>query len=129
MHHGQADGGTLQEVVEARGRTECEQGQCQTKHDWDDAGDGDDKNRVQMTNDERDDANESQALAGGDITKYRANVAGTRYLTQDRPDLKCATLQVCAMSIPSVSDLERFKRKVSREEAANRVPAPMATKW
>ena len=40
---------------------QCEQGQCQTKHGWDDAGDGDDKNRVQMTNDERDDAKDSQS--------------------------------------------------------------------
>ena len=32
---------------------QCEQGQRQTKHDWDDAGDGDGRNRVQMTNDER----------------------------------------------------------------------------
>ena len=34
------------------------------------AGDGDDKNRVQMTNDERDDVNDSLALTGGDITKF-----------------------------------------------------------
>ena len=49
--------------------------QRQTKHDWDDAGDGDDKNRVQMTN---------------DITKYRALVERISFLSQDRPDLKFA---------------------------------------
>ena len=40
-----------------------------------------------MTNDERDDANDSQALTGGDITKNRALVALICYLPQDRPDL------------------------------------------
>ena len=59
----------------SKGENHCEQGQRHTKHDLDDAGDGDDKNRVQMTNDERDDANDSQALTGGDIAKYRAIVA------------------------------------------------------
>ena len=32
----------------SKGENQCEQGQRQTKHDWDDAGDGDDKNKVQM---------------------------------------------------------------------------------
>ena len=48
----------------SKGENHCEQGQRQTKHDWDGAGDGGDKNRVQMTNDERDerdDTNDSQA--------------------------------------------------------------------
>ena len=45
-----------------KGENQCEQGQRQTKHDWDNTGDGDDKNRVQMTNNERDNANDSQAL-------------------------------------------------------------------
>ena len=71
-------------------------GQRQTKHDWDGAGDGD-KNRVQMTNDERDDANDSQALTGGNITKFRALAGRIRYLSQ-------------AMANPSASDLERVKR-------------------
>ena len=44
-----------------------------------------------MTNDARDDANDSQALTGGDITKYRA---GNSYLSQDRPDLNLAAMQV-----------------------------------
>ena len=76
-------------------------GQRQTKHGWDDAGDGDDKNRVQMINDERDDANDSQALTGGDITKYRARVARISHLSHDRLDLKFAAMQVCcAMAKP-----------------------------
>ena len=48
-----------------------------------DAGDGDDKNKVQMTNDERDDANDSQAPSGGDVTRYRALVARISCLSQD----------------------------------------------
>ena len=74
----------------SKAEDQCEQEQRQTKDDWDDAGDADDKNRVQMTNDERDDANDSQALTGGDIMKYRALVARISYLSQDRPDLKSA---------------------------------------
>ena len=66
---------------------QCEQGQRQTKDDWDDAGDGDDKNRVQMTKDERDDANDRKARIGGDITKSRST---EHCLSQDRPDLKFA---------------------------------------
>ena len=58
-----------------------------------------------------DDANDSQALTGGDITKYRALVARTSYLSQDRPDLKFASMQVfCAIAKPSVRDMERVKR-------------------
>ena len=78
---------TTQDVMEAR-ENQCEQGQCQTKHDWDGAGDGDDKNRAQMTNDERNDMNDSQALSGGDIKKYRALAARIRCLSQDRQHLK-----------------------------------------
>ena len=66
--------------MDARERTNVN-GQRQTKHDWDDAGDGEDKNRVQMTEDERDDVNDSQALTGGDITKYRALLARISYLS------------------------------------------------
>ena len=63
-----------------------------------------------MINDERDDTNDSQALTGGDITRYSALVARISYLSQDRPDLKFAAMQVCcAMASPSVSDLERSR--------------------
>ena len=69
---------------------------------------GDDRYRPQM---EGDDDNDSQALAGGDITRYRALVARISYLSQDRPDLKFASMQVCcAMAKPSVRDMERVKR-------------------
>ena len=95
----------------SKGENHCEQGQCQTKHDWGDAGDGDDKNRVQMTGDERDDTNDSQALTGSDITKYRALGARISYVSQDLPGLKFAAMQICfAMATPSASDLERDKR-------------------
>ena len=39
----------------------------QTEHEWDGMSDGDDRDRPQMAGD---DANDSQALTGGDITKY-----------------------------------------------------------
>ena len=45
------------------------------------------------------------------MTKYRALVARISYLSQDRPDLKFASMQVCcAMASPSVLDMERVKR-------------------
>ena len=58
--------------VESKGENRCGQGQTQTKHDWDVVNDGDDRERLQMADD---DANDSQALTGGDITRYRALVA------------------------------------------------------
>ena len=107
----------------------------QTKHDWDDASDGDDKNRVQMTNDERDerdDMKDSQTLTGGDITKYEALVTRISHMSQDRPDLKFAAMQLCcAMANPSASDLERVTR-IGRNlvgEAVSRVPGPLAAEW
>ena len=41
---------------------------------------------------ERVDANDSQALTGGDITRYKALGARISYLSQDRPDLKLASI-------------------------------------
>ena len=55
---------------ESKGENQCGQGQTQTKHELDDMGDG--KSRPKIASD---DANDSQALTGGDITKYRALVA------------------------------------------------------
>ena len=54
---------------------------------------------------------DSQALTGGDITRYRALVARISYLSQERPDLKFASVRVCcAMANPSMRDMERVKR-------------------
>ena len=113
-----------------KGENQLEQGQRQIEHDHDDAGDGDDKNNLQMTNDERDDTNDSQALTGGDVTKYTALVARISYLSQDRPDLKFAAMQVCcAMASPSVSDacsvghkLVSPKRTLTQTGEATRPP-------
>ena len=97
------------------------------------AGDGDDKNRVQMTNDERDDANDSQALTGGDITKYRALVARISHLSQDQPGLHIAAMQVCcAMANPSASGLGTRQEdwKVSRGGSREaEVLVPLAAEW
>ena len=60
---------------------------------WDGMSDGDDRARPKMADD---DANDSQALTGGDITRYRALVAQISHLSQDRPDLKFASMQVCS---------------------------------
>ena len=73
---------------ESEGEDRREQGRTQTKHEWDGMSDGDDKDRPQMSDD---DANDSQALTGGDITRYRAQVC-------------------CAIASPRVLDMERTKR-------------------
>ena len=50
-----------------------------------------------------DDADDSQALTGGDITRYRVLVARISYPSQYRPDLKFASMQFCrALAKPSV---------------------------
>ena len=91
-------------MTKARVENRRRQGQTQTKHEWDGTSDGDDKDSPQTAGD---DANDSQALAGADITKYRALVARISYLSQDRPDLKFASMTVCcAMASPSVRDME-----------------------
>ena len=75
---------------------------------WDDVNDEDNRDRPRMADD---DAIDSQALTGGDITRYRALVARISYLSQDRPDLKFASMRVCcAMAKPSMRDVERVKR-------------------
>ena len=82
--------------------------QTQTKQHRNNENDGGDRDRPQMTGD---DANDSQALTGGDITRHRALVTRISYLSQDRPDLKFATMQVCcAMAKPTVCDMERVRR-------------------
>ena len=64
---------------EGKGENRREHGQTQTKHEWDGVSDGDDRDRPQMAGD----ANDSQALTGGEITKYRAFVARISHLSQD----------------------------------------------
>ena len=82
------------------------QGQTRTEHEWNDVNNGDDRDRPQMADD-----NDSQALTGGDNTRCRALVARVSYLSQDRPDLKFDSMQVCcAMAKPTLRDMERVKR-------------------
>ena len=85
---------------ESTGENRC--GRGQTKYRWNDMND-----RPRMVDD---DATDSQALTGGDVTRYRALVARISYLSQDRPDLKFAAMRVCcAMANPTVRDSERVK--------------------
>ena len=76
-----------------------------------DTGDEGNKHRIQMTSDEHDDMTSGRMLLEGDITKYRALVARISYLSQDRPCLKSASMQVCcAIANPTMSDRESVKR-------------------
>ena len=60
-----------------------------------------------MTNDEHDDMTSGRTLVEGDITNHRAPVARISYLSQDRPCLKSASMQVCcAIANPTTSDRE-----------------------
>ena len=96
--------------VERRDESKVENrcGRGQTKYRWDDMNGVDKRDRPRMVDD---DAIDSQALTGGDVTRYRALVARISYLSQDRPDLKFAAMQVCcAMAHPTVRDSERVKR-------------------
>ena len=88
---------------ESKRENRCDQGQTQTKHQWDDMCDGDGRNSPQMAGDD--------ATDRGHITKYRALVARTSYLSQARPFLKFAPIQACcAMANPSVRDMECVQR-------------------
>ena len=93
---------------EGKGESRRGQGQTQAGHKWDNANNSDDRDRPQMADNDDPD---SQALTNGDITRYRALVARISYLSQDRPDLKFASMQVCcAMAKPTMRDMERVKR-------------------
>ena len=84
------------------------QGRIPTEHERDGVDNGDNGDRPQMADD---DDNDSQALTGGSITRYRALAARISYLSQDRPGLKFASMQVCcAMARPTMRDMERVKR-------------------
>ena len=76
--------------------------------------------RWQMTT-----ANRSQGRTGGDNTKYGALVARVSHLSQDRTDLKFASMQACcAMAKPSARDMERVER-IGRYVAGK----PRAKRW
>ena len=54
---------------------------------------------------------DSQALTGGDVTRYTALVARISNLSPDGPDLKFSSMQVCcAMAKPTTRDMELVKR-------------------
>ena len=97
-----------EEKDEGKGEHQRGQGQIQTEHEWNDVNNGDDTDRPQTADD---DDNDSQALTGGKITRYRALAARISYLPQDRPDLRFALMRVCcAMAKPTMRDMERVKR-------------------
>ena len=87
---------------ESKERTDADEGRPRT--DGMMRNDDDDKDRPRMADD---DANDSQALTGGNITRDRALVARISCLSQIRPDLKFASMRVCcAMAKPSMRDME-----------------------
>ena len=93
---------------EGKGEHRRRQGQTRTEHERDDMDNGDNRDRLQVAGD---DDNDSPALAGGNITWHRALTARISYLSQDRPDLKVASMEVCcAMARPTMRDMERVKR-------------------
>ena len=93
---------------ESEGENQRGRRRTQSKHEWDDVHECGSGHQPQMTDD---DSSDSQALTGGDVTRYRALVARISYLSQDRPDLKFASMQVCcAMAKPALRDMERVKR-------------------
>ena len=91
---------TTQEVMEAKERTNANKDSAKPNMIGMMLAAGGDKNRVQMTNAERDDANDSQALTS--VTS-RSLFARISYLSQDRPDLKFATRKVCCAMAKSIS--------------------------
>ena len=93
---------------EGKGESRRGQGQTQAGHKWDNANNSDDRDRPQMADNDDPD---SQAVTNGDITRYRALVTRISCLSQDRPDLKFASMQVCcAMAKPTMREMERVKR-------------------
>ena len=87
--------------MKARRRARHGQGQTQTEREWRNASYSDDRDRPQIADDDDPD---SQAHANGDITRYRTLSARISYLSEDRPDLKFVSMQVCcAMAKPTVA--------------------------
>ena len=77
------------------GKGESRHGQGRTRqigHEWDNASNNVNRDQPQMADD--DDPN-SQTLTNGDVTRCRALVTRISHLSQDRPDPKFASMQVC----------------------------------
>ena len=72
---------------EGKGESRHGQRQTQTEHEWSSASNSDDRDRPQVADD---DDTDSQALANGDITRYRALVARISYLSSSFRQCKCA---------------------------------------
>ena len=88
---------------------------------------GDDRDRPQMADD---DDNDSQALTGGNITRYRALAARISHLWQDRPDLKFASMQVCNGEADHARRGTRQEdRTIPRWEAEGEVLVLLAAEW
>ena len=114
---------------EGKGESRCRQEQTQAEHEWDNANDSDDKVWPRMVDDYDPD---SQALTNGDITRYKALVAPLSYLSQDRPSVKFASMQVCcAMAKPTTRDMERVKRigRYLVGKPRGKVLVPLAAEW
>ena len=88
------------------------QGQTQIKHERDD---GDDRDRARMADDA---ANDSQALTGGDIARYRTLVAHQcRYVVCDGKDISAR------------HGARQQDRKIPRWEDESKVMVPLAAEW
>ena len=111
---------------EGKGESRRGQGQTQTEHEWDNANNSDDRDRQQMADD---DDRESQALTNGDITRYRALVARISYFSQDRPDLKFASMQVDCKTNDAGPGTRQEDRTIPRWEAEGMVLVPLAAEW
>ena len=67
-------------------------------------------------------------LVGEEATKYRAVAARINYLSQDRADIRFATMRLCSkMSAPSVKDMEKLKRMARYLRGVPR--SPLLFKW
>ena len=104
------------------------------KHDWDDAGDGrDDKNRVQMTNDELDDTNDSGSthrLVTSRSTEHLWHAYIQPVTRSTRSQVSGNAKYAVRWQTRPASDLERVKRigyLGLRGKAASRVPVPLTT--
>ena len=91
--------------------------QTQTKHERD---------RPQMADD---DANDSQALTGGDITLYRELVARFSFLSLDRPALKFASVQVCCASGKAIGSVTWSASRGSGDTLAGKPRAKCWFRW